>query len=162
MRKLFFFYIYGGERMMKKILVAFDGSKHAQETLDFTLDLAEKCGAKVTVLSVSHHATTPLGMIGTPVPGEILETYSKELMDSTAKLLAEAVEKAREKKPDLEIEPKLMEGRPADTIIQIAEDEKMDLIVIGSRGLSGLKRFFLGSVSNEVVNHAKCPVLVVK
>lgn len=148
--------------MMKKILVAFDGSKHAQSTLDFALDLAEKCSASVTVLSVSHHSTTPIGMITTPVPGEILETYSKELMDSTAKVLSNAVEKAREEKPNLDINPKLMEGRPADTIVQVAEDEKFDLIVIGSRGLSGIKRFFLGSVSNEVVNQAKCPVLVVK
>ena len=147
--------------MIKKILVAFDGSKHAQETLDFALDLAEKCSADVTVLSVAQHATTPLGMIGTPVPGEIIETYSKEVMDSTAKALAEAVEKAKEK-TNVKIEPKLMEGRPADTIIQVAEEEKFDLIVIGSRGLSGIKKFFLGSVSNEVVNHSKCPVLIVK
>ncbi|MFX0134152.1 MAG: universal stress protein [Candidatus Hodarchaeota archaeon] len=147
--------------MMKKILVAFDGSKHAQKTLDFAIDLAEKCSASITVLSVSQHTTTPIGMITTPVPGEILETYSKSLMDSTAKVLADAVEKAREK-TDVPISPKLMEGRAADTIIQVAEEEKSDLIVIGSRGLSGIKRFFLGSVSNEVVNQAKCPVLVVK
>ena len=146
---------------MKKILVAFDGSEHAIKTLDFALDLAEKCSADVTILSVSHHSTTPIGMITTPVPGEILETYSKELMDSTAKVLSDAVEKAREK-TNLKIEPKLMEGRPADTIVQVAEEEKFDLIVLGSRGLSGIKRFFLGSVSNEVVNQAKCPVLVVK
>ena len=143
--------------IMKKILVAFDGSKHAQKTLEFAIDLAEKCSADLTVLSVAHHATTPLAMITTPVPGEILETYSKEVMDSTAKMLSDAVEKAREK-TDIKIEPKLMEGRPADTIVQVAEEEKSDLIIIGSRGLSGIKKFFLGSVSNEVVNQSKLSI----
>lgn len=53
-------------------------------------------------------------------------------------------------------------GHPAATIIRVAEDEKCDLILLGSRGLGEVKRFLLGSVSDAVVHHAHCPVLIVR
>ena len=57
---------------------------------------------------------------------------------------------------------KLVEGRPADKIVETAKLESCDLIVIGSRGLGGIKEFFLGSVSDRVADEAPCPVLIVK
>ena len=147
---------------INKILVPIDGSEAADDALDFALELADKLAAKMVLLSVVHHVTTPLGMTGTPVPGDIIQNYSKGLMDSHAKVLTKAVEKAQSLKPNLDISPKIMEGRPSETIVQVAEEEKFDLIVMGSRGLSGIKKIFLGSVSNEVVNHSTCPVLIVK
>ena len=53
-------------------------------------------------------------------------------------------------------------GNPAETIIEIAEKGNYDLIVVGSRGLSSVKRFFLGSVSDDISHHAKCSVLIVR
>ena len=57
---------------------------------------------------------------------------------------------------------KLLEGRPADKIVEIAKQESFDLIVIGSRGLGGIKEIFLGSVSDRVADESHCPVLIVK
>jgi len=62
----------------------------------------------------------------------------------------------------LEASTRLETGQVADTIINIAKEESSDLIVIGSRGLSGAKRFLLGSISNSVSHHAECPVLIVR
>jgi nucleotide-binding universal stress UspA family protein len=62
----------------------------------------------------------------------------------------------------LEASNRLETGQVADTIINIAKEEGSDLIVIGSRGLSGAKRFLLGSISNSVIHHAECPVLIVR
>ena len=56
----------------------------------------------------------------------------------------------------------VVRGNPAEVICQIAEEEKFDLIVIGSRGLSGIEAFFLGGVSEKVSQHAVCPVLIVR
>jgi nucleotide-binding universal stress UspA family protein len=64
--------------------------------------------------------------------------------------------------PDLKVTTRLSEGHPADKIIELAEAEHCDLIVMGSRGLGGLKEMFLGSVSDKVADHASCPVLIVR
>ena len=62
----------------------------------------------------------------------------------------------------LQVTKELVEGRPADKIVETAKEGMFDLIVIGSRGLGGIKEFFLGSVSNRVADKAPCPVLIVK
>ena len=69
---------------------------------------------------------------------------------------------AQSKAEDLKIKPKLDKGRPSDIIVAEAEDEDFDLIVMGSRGLGGIKEYILGSVSNQVVHESKSPVLIVK
>ena len=56
----------------------------------------------------------------------------------------------------------IKDGRPADVIVQTAIDDHVDLIVLGSRGLGGIKQLFLGSVSDRVADEARCPVLIVK
>lgn len=55
-----------------------------------------------------------------------------------------------------------MEGRPSERIVEVAKEGKFDVIVMGSRGLGGIKGFFLGSVSDRVADEAACPVLIVK
>jgi nucleotide-binding universal stress UspA family protein len=63
---------------------------------------------------------------------------------------------------EIRLEPLLLEGRPFEQIIQVAQDEKVDLIVLGSRGRSGLARLLMGSVVERVIGMVKCPVLVTK
>ena len=68
----------------------------------------------------------------------------------------------KETKPNLKVSTKILEGRPADKIVETAKDDKTDLIVMGSRGIGGIREFFLGSVSDRVADEATCPVLIVK
>jgi len=152
--------------MLEKILVALDGSKSAGEALDFALDLADKCTAEIVLLSVVHvpniaYVAPSMGPGETFVPAAIIG-YKEELAIDHEKILSDAEKKVKKNKPDLKVSTKLAEGRPADKIVETAQYEHCDLIVMGHRGLSGVKKLFLGSVSNRVADEATCPVLIVK
>lgn len=153
--------------MIKKILVALDGSEHANRALNFALDLAEKYSAKIVLLSVVQPAIVPLAHYPTTgmharIPPVAMDTYSKELKASHKKVLSEALKKAKEIKLALKVSTKLVEGRASDKIIETAKEGNFDIIVMGSRGLGDIKKFFLGSVSDRVADEAACPVLIVK
>lgn len=152
--------------MIKKILVALDGSKPADKALDFALDLGEKYSANIVLLSVVPLVIVPLGTYPTagvsPIPPVAMDIYSKELRVSHEKVLSEALKKAKKIKPNLKVSTKLVEGRPSDKIIETAKEENFDIVVVGSRGLGGIKKLFLGSISDRVANEAACPVLIVK
>ena len=72
------------------------------------------------------------------------------------------MEKLQKTYPKLNISTKLVEGKPVDTILKFVQQEKCDLIVIGSHGLGGIKKFFLGSISDRVADQSPIPVLIVK
>lgn len=152
--------------LIENILVALDGSKSADKALEFALDLAEKYSAHVVLLTVVDAVPVPLTVYAAPdmqpVAPVFMEKYLKELKTHHEKMLAKALKKATKSKPSVKISKKLAEGRPAPTIIETARAEKFDLIVMGSRGLGGIKEFFLGSVSHRVAEGAPCPVLIVK
>jgi nucleotide-binding universal stress UspA family protein len=78
------------------------------------------------------------------------------------KILKQAFEKAKKTKPKLKVSTKLLEGRPSEKIVEEAKAEGIDAIIMGSRGLGGIKEFFLGSASHRVADQAPCPVLIVK
>lgn len=148
--------------MIKKILVPIDGSKSADYALDFALDLAGKYSAEVMVITVCDDPAPSLvakGMLYTPVT---TEDYLKRFMDFHEKILLEAINKVKKFNPKLKVSIKLLHGRPADKIVETAKEGVFDLIVLGSRGLGGIKEFFLGSVSDRVADEASCPVLIVK
>ncbi|NIR86549.1 universal stress protein [Candidatus Bathyarchaeota archaeon] len=152
--------------MIRRILVPLDGSEAAEKALDFALDLAEKYSAQVVLLSAVPPVVVPMAPRPTagipPIPSVAMGTYSEELKTRHEKLLSEALKKAKEIKPNLKVSKKLVEGRPSDKIIEAAKEGNFDIIVMGSRGLGGIKAFFLGSVSNRVADGAECPVLIVK
>jgi nucleotide-binding universal stress UspA family protein len=149
--------------LISRILVPLDGSKYADKALDWALDLAEKYDASIELLTVipllqtfttgeySRHGSLPL--LG-PTPDELRERAGN--------MLAEALSKAKKSKPGLRISTEVLEGRPSEKIVQSADKGDFDLIVMGSRGLGGVKEFFLGSVSDRVADEAKCPVVVVR
>ena len=146
---------------MKKILVAFDGSEQSDKALDFALDLARKYSAQIVLINVIPFS--PISDSSVVIPyGLDYATHYKELRIVHEKLLAEALNRAKTFQKTLEVSKELVEGRPADKIVETAKEGMFDLIVIGSRGLSGIKEFFLGSVSNRVADKAPCPVLIVK
>ncbi|HXY83722.1 MAG TPA: universal stress protein [Candidatus Saccharimonadales bacterium] len=144
--------------MFSRILVAVDGSPYAERALKYAVDLAKKYGSKLIIVHVilrRFYAVTPseAGVLATT-------TFVKE-MQAEGKAIVERAE-AVAKVEDVSYESKLVSGVPADEIIKISRSEKADLIIIGSRGLSEVRAFLLGSVSDKVSHHCKLPILIVK
>ena len=146
-------YIIGDVNMYKKILVPTDGSDFAKDAQLHALFLAKVSGAEIIALSVSeNHFINGISV------SEEIEQINQILTDRCKKDLQEFEDMNDE---GVKISSVIKEGSPAKTILEVAEKEDIDLIVIGSSGKSGFDRFILGSVSDKVVNAAKCPVLVV-
>jgi len=149
--------------LIDRILVPHDGSKYADRALDWALDLAEKYGASIEVLTAIPFTETFMsGVYSIPGKVPLLGPSMKELRERAEKMLEETLQRAKKSKPNLKISTKILDGRPSDKIVETAEEEGFDLIVMGSRGLGGVKEFFLGSVSNRVADEAKCTILIVK
>ena len=145
------------------MLVAIDGSEPAAKALNYTLTLAEKCGAEVHIISVVPPVDSIMPRFTLAAPPSTVYTFFVNEMEKKLKIvLSESLKKAKEKKPKLTISTRLLHGHPADTIVQTAKEEGFDIIVVGSRGLSGTEELFLGSVSDRVADRATCPVLIVK
>ena len=151
-------------KIITKILVPLDGSEHSDRALNFALDLAEKYSAEIVLLSVAQPfvATGPMFLTQPMMPPENTVIFVNEIEAAHEKMLLEALKKAKESRPNLNISKKLVNGRPADKIVEFAKIENFDLIVMGSRGIGKIKEFFLGSVSDRVADQAHCPVLLVK
>jgi nucleotide-binding universal stress UspA family protein len=133
-----------------KILVAYDGSESAQRALVQAAELATN-GAAVSVISVAE-PLPQFGRAGTMMVPEEDEERLHELVDAKATLAGKGIDAAV-------VERK---GDPATLIVDEAEHEHADLIVMGTRGLNTAKRWLMGSVSSRVVQHAPCNVLVVR
>lgn len=144
--------------MFSRILVAVDGSPLADRALAHAVDLSKKYEAKLLIVHVvlrRFYAVTPTeaGVLATTV-------FVKEMELEGKKIIAKSDEFAKE--AGVTHECRLVQGVPADEIVQLAQAEKVDLIVLGSRGLTEVRAFILGSVSYKVTHHAKCPVLIIK
>jgi nucleotide-binding universal stress UspA family protein len=155
--------------LFEKVLVPIDGSRHAHAALQTALDLAEIHGSELEILHVTSYSEEyeqpePAGEESEePVsPPEWIEEYMSKLREDDEKMLSKALKDAEKLHPGLKITSKLLWGRPGNVIVSEAEKGGFDLVVIGSRGLSGLAGLVLGSVSQHVVNSSKAPVLVVK
>ena len=146
-------YIIGDVNMYKKILVPTDGSDFARNAQLHALFLAKVSGAEIIALSVSeNHFINGISI------NEEIEQINQILTDRCKNDLKEFEDMNED---GIKISSVIKEGSPAKIILEVAEEEGADLIVIGSSGKSGFDRFILGSVSDKVVNAAKCPVLVV-
>ncbi|MCH1770718.1 MULTISPECIES: universal stress protein [Metallosphaera] len=141
--------------MFKHILVAFDGSENAKRALNVAVDLSKRYEAKLDVVEVVDTSVLLGAGIG-PVPPDVIESlYNKARADiESAKKIADQA--------GVKAEGVIVEGDPATAIMDYASKNGVDLIVTGSRGLSTIKRMFLGSVSSRIIHEAKMPVLVVK
>ncbi|MBP1358258.1 MAG: universal stress protein [Sulfolobus sp.] len=141
--------------MFSHILVAYDGSDNAKRALDVAIDIAKRYNALLEIVEVVDTAALA-GMGFAPVPSEVIENlYKKAKID---------VDDAKSKalKENIQVKGTVIDGDPAGAILEYATKNNVDLIVTGSRGLSTIKRIFLGSVSTRIVTEAKIPVLVVK
>ena len=138
----------------KKILVPTDGSEFAKKAEKHALFLAGVSGAEIVALSVTENNFVN----GLPLDDEVCQ-LNQILKESSQENLKEFDELNDDN--NLKITHMIREGSPAKVILEVANDEEIDLIVMGSSGKSGFDRFIMGSVADKVVNSAKCAVLVV-
>jgi nucleotide-binding universal stress UspA family protein len=147
--------------MIKRILLATDGSENAMKATRWAAELAKTYAAKVTVLHVVHIPTAlagstvlPGGATDVAVVTRLMEQAAEGVLTVTTSLLDEE---------QVEYETRIEYGHTAETIVRVAEEERADLIVMGSRGLTNASALLLGSVSHKVLHavHDK-PVLIVR
>jgi len=153
--------------MFKRILVAIDGSEPSKRALGYAVELAEKWDAELLMLTVVPRVMLPLfsdeGFGATPLTSTAgFGDYQERLRRLYEEVLRGAEEEVRAGHPRLRLRTRLEEGRPSTTIVKVAEEEDVDLIVIGSRGIGGITGWILGSTSRKVVDLCRKPVLVVK
>jgi nucleotide-binding universal stress UspA family protein len=137
--------------MFRNILVAVDGSPHASAGLDLAVDLAQRYQATLMLLHAFPHVSD---LLGTPQYEHLLAARTligTQLLESARAQIGDAVP----------VETQLIEGPAAPAILRVAEDERVDLIVIGSRGHGQIGGLLLGSVSSVIAQRAECPVLIV-
>ena len=145
--------------MFKSIVVGTDGSQTATSAVKQAVELASSIKAKVELVSAYE-----------PVPDQRLREERTEVPDDVSWMvnpredvdatLREAAEWAKE--AGVDVETYARQGDPADAILDVAEEQHADLIVVGNKGMTGAKRFLLGSVPNRVSLHAPCSVLIIR
>ncbi|MBN2488363.1 MAG: universal stress protein [Methanosarcinaceae archaeon] len=141
--------------MYRKILIATDGSEPNKKAISYGIELAKLSEAKVYavfVVDTASFASIPMDT-GWEMMYELLQ---KEGADATRLVEDDA------KALGVDVESAVIEGHPSHEIIEFAENNDIDLIVLGTLGKSGLDRFLLGSVAEKVSRNAKVPVLVVR
>jgi nucleotide-binding universal stress UspA family protein len=175
--------------MFQTIVAATDGSEHAHKAMDLASDLATKYEARLILVHVLQQADIPepvrrlleVEHMAEPRPSERPPTgdYSvmlastmdrgsqaslalRRVFDAWGKQILEAAESRARERGVRDVITVLQEGDPVDRILECAEREGADLLVVGSRGLSDLKGLFLGSVSHKLSQLARCTCITVK
>jgi nucleotide-binding universal stress UspA family protein len=135
-----------------KILVAYDGSGEAERALDWAANLAKGLqGSSVTVLSVAPTLDAAPRIADAVDPSSSVDRHRSQAEKAAARLAASEV------KPETLVRA----GNPAEEILNVADEQGFDIIILGHRGMSATRRFLMGSVSERVVRHATHPVLVI-
>jgi nucleotide-binding universal stress UspA family protein len=144
----------------KRVLVAFDGSEYSVKAVKAACALAKRLGSSLTLV---HIFSVPVYAYGGPAG---VPAVSVEALEGGAKSQANAMlEKGLKLAESESMEAKgeaVESGSVVEAIVNYAAKQKMDLVVIGTRGMTGFRKMLLGSVSTGVVIHAPCPVLVVR
>jgi len=154
--------------MYKRLLVAIDGSEQSYKALDYAVAIAEKFGSELVLLTVIPTTITTFFPIISPFSPDAsfspkaYTKHQKRMKKLYHNTLKDAEEMASSKHPTLNIRTILREGRPSATIVDVAEQEGCDMIVMGSRGIGGIKGWVLGSTSHRVAASCKKPVMIIK
>lgn len=144
------------------ILVPIDGSDHSLKALDYALEFADKYSADLHIVIAYSVTAETFNLIQRVVPRPMSESYRSDVKERNEQILSDAVQHAQTTRPHLKITQSIVQGRPADKIVEVAKERKIDLIIMGSRGIGGIKGMLLGSVADRVADHAACPVMIVK
>jgi nucleotide-binding universal stress UspA family protein len=144
--------------MKEAIVCGIDGSPAAQAALRYATGLADRLGARLVLAHVVEPLPAPLAAVGTPASPmpSAFATLSEQEADGE-RLLAEVAEATAVDHG----EQRVVTGLPAERLADLADDERAQLIVVGSRGRGPLRSALLGSVSTSLVGLARCPVLIV-
>ena len=149
---------------MKKILVPIDGSAISIKVAEKAIDFAKHFGSEVTFFAVADAMSqadySAFDVAATEFYVLSREQFIKESGEQTGNMLDAVIKKLDT--TGVKINKVVKTGFAAQEITEFAKKENYDLIVMGSRGFSGVKRFFLGSVAQKVIIDAVCPVMVIK
>ncbi|HZP80897.1 MAG TPA: universal stress protein [Chthonomonadaceae bacterium] len=146
--------------MFQKILVGSDGSEDALKAARTAAEIAVKFDGEIVLVTVFNPA--PLLASGALTSGAVISTETVYQAAEEAQVAVEARTGKVLAEAGARYTARRELGHPVDKIVRVAEEEQADLIVLGSRGLGGFQRFLLGSVSDGVLHHAHCPVLIVR
>jgi nucleotide-binding universal stress UspA family protein len=140
--------------MFNHILLAVDGSEHSLHAAKKAAELARTVNSKILRIVVAYE----------PVPSYLGEPNMQTAISARMKEAENILQKAIEAIGEIpgEVHTEILEGAPAEAILDVAKTRKSDLIVMGSRGLGRLTGALLGSQSQKVVRHASCPVLIMR
>lgn len=145
---------------IKKILVPLDGSKNSLRGLDLAITLASPFSAVITGLFCNQFKSYLEINEITPIDKAILDAVNKKTHTEIKKIMESASEKAEKKGVTFEF--KIIDGKIGPNILKFAEQNKFEIIVMGSRGMSATKGILLGSVSNYLIHTSQTPILIVK
>ena len=140
--------------MYKNILVATDGSADAVRAAEAAAEIAASFGSQVTLLAVY---SVPVMLAPETTFVELDQETMRETLDNVLRRTAAPLVQR-----NVKFETRTEVGNPAAMIVNVAESIKADLLVVGSHGVGGLRRFLLGSVSDRVGHYAHCTVMIVK
>jgi nucleotide-binding universal stress UspA family protein len=140
---------------MDSIVVGTDGSPSAESAVRRAIEVAKGSGAFVHLVTAYPDAPSHKERIRSSAKRDAINL--REVADS---VLARAADELASQ--GVEVETHAQEGEPAQVIIEAAQAQSADLIVVGARGLTGLQRFLLGSVSSKLSHHAPCSVMIVR
>jgi len=140
--------------MFKKILVPLDGSSFAEEALPHARELAECGGAEIVLARVDEPYEPPPGIFvpATAIP-EVVRLSAGEYLEQLVSRLRLA---------GIKVESAVLDGKVADAILKYAGEEGVDLIVMSTHGRTGISRLLMGSVAEQIVHGARCPVLLIR
>lgn len=138
--------------MMKEILIAYDGSDSARAALDYSCELAKKFGSHIHVIAVCQPPE---------FGGEVeLQDVVKKTQAHFNSMLKHLKNQHSELGSDTKF--RVVTGHPAEQLLRYADGNQIDQIVLGHRGNSQFERWLLGSVARQVIDHARCPVTVIR
>ena len=148
--------------MVSHVLVAVDGSSHADRAVEFAAEFAIKYGADLTILNVVSYASTVPLALGAYAELEGLYAESRSVLQTAGeKIVGSAAERAR-RLGVAKVSTAVDLGSPAKTICETAKAIEADVVVMGRRGLGDFSGLFLGSVTHKVAHTADCTVITVK
>src|ERR1700730_2917504 len=145
--------------MFDRIVVGTDGSETATESVRQASELAKISKSELNIVSAYEPVSqSQLREESTDVPGDVAQVVNPRQEVNVA--LDNAAGIAKKAKVEVQKHPR--EGDPADAILDVAEEIHADLIIVGNKGMTGAKRFLLGSVPNKVSHHAPCSVMIIQ
>jgi nucleotide-binding universal stress UspA family protein len=144
--------------MFRSIVVGTDGSDTARQAVRQAIELARAVGARIELVSAYEPVSDARLREAIHVPEDLQWMINpREDVQATLEQAAGEIRAA-----GVEVEVFARQGDPADAILDVAEERGSDLIVVGNKGMTGAKRFLLGSVPNKVSHHAPCSVLIIR